>query len=500
MSQLAFLSGSAAIARGAWEAGASFAAGFPGDPATPMLHALEALPGLDVQWTPNEKVALEVALGMAQGGRRALAVMKHIGLNIAADSLITSAYSGVRAGLVIVSVDDPGLLSSLNEQDTRHFARAAKLLMLAPSSPAEAQEFVTLAFALSEQHDIPVLVRMTTRLSHTRGVCRLSEPTGAPAQGGALKSPVSTGDGLRRHAQIEKVLAAVEQFGNQAFELNTVDVGSPEVGIITSGISYAYSREALPGASFLKLGMIHPLPHKLIAYFASLVKRLYVVEELDPFLEEQIRAMGITVTGKEVFPRTGELSPDTVARGLAAEGAQVSAPLPFTAIVPPRASQQCLGCAHRGLMNVFQKLQLRVVGDVGCFQPGELPPVDPKEIEACFCIGSSMSVAYGRALAQGEEAVRNTVAVISGSTFMHSGLPALANIVQNGGTATVCILVTPGTHESAPAPAGIDFAKLCEGVGVSTVRAVHPDDEEQIERALREELPRPGVSVLLSRN
>ncbi len=496
----ALLTGSQAVARGAYEAGAAYAIGFPGSPISDILQAADDLAPLRVQRAPNEKVGLEVALGIAQGGSRALAVLKHIGLNIAADPIISSAYSGVNAGMVIAAVDDPGMLSSINEQDTRHFARAAKIPMLAPSEAQEISEFISLAFSLSEKHDLPVLVRLTTRLSNTRGICSLHEAHGGNAKQRGLKAPRSAREGMNRHEHIEKQLSVIESWANQAFDLNSIDVGSPDVGIITSGISYVYAKEVLPDASFLKLGMIHPLPHKLISYFASLVKRLYVIEELDPFLEEQIRAMGISVIGKEVFPRTGELTPDVVARGLSSEGAIAHGLTSEPVQLPTRQSTLCLGCAHRGLMNVFQRMKLEVVGDIGCFNPGELPPADPQEMDACFCIGASMSVAFGMSLAQGVSIAQRTVAVVSGSTFMHSGLPALANIVQNRGTATVCILATPSNEAAASVAPEVDYRKLCEGVGVKRIRTVLPDDEPSIEQALREELTAEGVSVIISQN
>ena len=499
MNATAFLSGSQAVARGAHEAGVGYATGFTGDPTTEILTAAAGQHSMNVQWAPNEKVALEVALGIARGGSRALAVLKHIGLNIAADPLVASAYSGVNAGLVIVAIDDPGLLSSMNEHDTRHFARSAKIPMLAPSDAQETLEFLRLAYNLSERHDLPVIVHMTHRLCHTRGVCRLSEPVSATRKPAAVKMRIGTADGLNRHAHIEKQLASIEAFANQAFEFNTVDVGSPEAGIITSGISYAYAKEAYPDASFLKLGIIHPVPRKLVTYFAGLVSRLYVIEELDPFLEDQLLAMGMKANGKDLFPRTGELTPDIVAAGLGTAGPRTDLPGTRAIPLPDRQPSLCLSCAHRGLMNVFLKMNLNIVGDVGCFNPGEPPPADPAELDACFCIGASMSVAYGMSLARGS-GVPDTVAVVAGSTFMHSGLPALANIVENGGTATVCILGTSSHADAARHLGSIDYRKLCEGVGVRSIRIVHPEDESAVEAALSEELTRPGVSVIISEN
>ncbi|MBL0176225.1 MAG: indolepyruvate ferredoxin oxidoreductase subunit alpha [Ignavibacteria bacterium] len=498
MKSTSLLSGSQAIARGAYEAGAQHVVGFPGAPVSDIIAAFDALPDTAAHWSPNEKVGLEVALGISQGGARTLAALQHIGMNIAADPLIASAYSGVNGGLVIAAIDDPGMLSSMNEQDTRHFARAAKLPMLAPSDPQETIEFMKLGFSMSEKYDVPVLLRMTTRLCNTRGLCMTGEAAVHAARNIGLKSPKTVADGLSRHEALEKQLAAIEVFSTQAFEINTIDVGSSDVGIITSAVPYLYAKEVLPTASFLKLGILHPLPHKLISYFATLVKRLYVVEELDPFLEEQIKAMGITVIGKDAFPRTGELTPDIVAKGLSTEGAVVTSALSVPVKLPSRQSNLCLSCAHRGLMNVFQAMNLNVVGDIGCFNPGELPPADPEEMDACFCIGASMSVAFGLSLASDAPSARRTVSVVSGSTFMHSGLPALANIVQNSGTATVCLLAAPSNGDSVVPASTVDYRMLCEGVGVRRIRTVHPDDEQSIEAALREELDAPGVSVIIS--
>lgn len=495
------LSGSAAAARGACEAGAAWACGYPGTPATEILDAVAALEGTTLLRTANEKVALEVAMGVSQGGRRALAVMKHIGLNIASDAIVASAYAGVGGGLVITAVDDPGLLASMNEQDTRHFARAARIPMFAPSDAQEIHDFTRMAFAFSEQYDIPVIVRLTTRLCYTHSLCTVGERSEPAQRASKLHAPATRPEGVRRHEHLEKQLAAIESFGNQAFDLNTIDVGSNEVGIITSGISYAYAKEVLPEASFLKLGLIHPLPKKLIAYFASLVQRLYVIEELDPFLEEQIRAMGIDVIGKDAFPRTGELSSDIVAAGLVREGAR-SARSGAATDLPLRSTVQCMGCAHRSLMNAFQTLGLTVVGDVGCYTPGDLPPADPTELDVCFGAGSSMSVAFGHALARGGDG-RDTVAVLSGSTFLHSGLPALATIVANGGTTTVCILAAPShgggnSAASAADAAPVDFARLCEGVGVARVLPIEVGDEEAAERALADARMLDGVTVIIS--
>ncbi|MAT38295.1 MAG: indolepyruvate ferredoxin oxidoreductase subunit alpha [Ectothiorhodospiraceae bacterium] len=495
MNTTAFLSGSEAISRGAYEAGVKFGCGFYGTPVTDILTHFQKEYERNVQWTPNEKVAVEVAYGTITGGVRSMVVLKNSGINNASEPLVSAAYHGVNAGLVIVAIDDPGMLTSSNEQDTRHFARSAKLPLLAPSDPQEALDFVKLAFKMSEQYNLPVVVRLTSRLCFTRSVCRLDEPLT-----NGIKSPLDEiprlSDRSKRHGEIEKQLAAIGSFGNKAFDINTIDVGSPDVGIITSGISYAYAKEVLPEASYLKIGIIHPLPQQLITYFAGLVQRLYVIEELDPFIEEQIRAMGIKVIGKEVFPHTGELNPDIVAKGLEAEGVKSEELQRDIIELPVKQDASCAGCQHQGLMNVFTKLGLHVVGDIGCYAAGETPP-NPDHEMGCFCIGASMSIAYGISLAQNSHADNKTVALLSGSTFLHSGLQSLSNIVSNKGTATVCILAHEGS-ESDNGTKKIDFEQICRGLGIESLHKVDSTDEAAIERALGEELPKPGVSVIIA--
>lgn len=493
MNTTSFLTGNQAVARGAFEAQIAFASGFTGHPVTDILNAMHDEHGVNVQFAPNEKVALEVAYGASRGGLRTLVALKHAGINIAAEPLVSATYGGVNGGLVIVSVDDPGMLSSMNEQDTRHFARSAKLPLLAPSDQQEALEFIKLAADISETYTLPVMVRLTSRLAESGSVVRLSDPVEFKKKDAGTVPQIPA---ARRHEQIENQLGALEAFGNKAFDINTIDVGSTDVGIITSGISYAYAKEVLPEASYLKLGIIHPLPHKLISYFASLVKRLYVIEELDPFLEEQIRAAGIEVIGKSVFPRTGELSPDIVAKGLEAEGVEPRSVHANGMELPVRHSSTCEECAHHGLMRVFNRMNLNVVGDMGCYSPGDLPPRAEDDDDACFCIGASMSVAYGLSIAGEGKMDSNTVTVLSGSTFMHSGVQALSNIVANKGNATVVILATPGHGGNGHVQ--VDFKKICEGLGIDAIHTVSSRDEASIESLLKQELPKAGVSVLIA--
>lgn len=507
------LSGDQAVARGAYECGVTFGAGYPGTPSTEILEAFKKFPGVKAQWAPNEKVALEVAVGASVGGARALATMKHVGLNVAADPLFSAAYSGVNGGLVIVSADDPGMHSSQNEQDNRHIARAAKIPMLEPSDSQETLEFTKLGYVLSELYDVPVLLRMTTRVCHTMTVTNTSEVEKfkiKPYKKNYTKNVLLPSNARVRHAELEKSLAALEDYGNKAFDLNAIDVGSPEVGIITSGVAYQYAKEALPNASFLKLGMTFPLPKKLIKYFASMVKRLYVVEELEPYLETEIRAMGIEVKGKELFPIMGELNADIVAKGLALENAFQPESNNVKVDIPNRPPTLCPGCGHRGMMYIFHKLHLNVTGDIGCYTLGALPPLHA--MDTCLCMGASVSMAFGLELAQGAETAKKTIAVIGDSTFMHSGITALINIVYNQGISTVCILdnkITAMTgHQGNPITGEMlqgehepqfDIVKMCEAVGVKNVRVVDPYNLEETEKIVVEELNRPEPSVIITK-
>ncbi len=511
------LSGNEAIARGAYEAGVRFGTGYPGTPSTEILEAFATYKDVIAEWAPNEKVALEVGFGAAVGGRRTFVTMKHVGLNVAADPLFSAAYAGVNAGLVIISADDPGMHSSQNEQDNRHFARAAKIPLLEPSSSQEAKEFMKLAFELSEHFDIPVLVRLTTRISHSKTVCTLDEPQHEdlkPYRKNPMKNVLLPAYARPRHHVLEETLKKLADYGNKAFQINAIDVGSSDVGIITSGIAYQYSKEAIPEASFLKLGLSYPLPQKLIRYFAQMVKRLYIVEELEPFLEEQIRAMGIEVHGgKDIIPITGELNVERVAGAfrsrepglVASEGTDRK----IEVSVPDRPPTLCPGCGHRGVMYVLHKLHLTVTGDIGCYTLGALPPL--KAMDTCLCMGASVSMAYGMEVAHGEKMARKTVAVIGDSTFIHSGITALTNIVYNQGVSTIIILDNhttamtghqghPGTGKNLTrqhAPE-FDFKKLCEAIGVRRVRVVDPYNLEETETVVKEELSADETSVIIA--
>ncbi len=520
MARRILLSGNEAIAEGALEAGAHFAAAYPGTPSTEILETLARRGGVRTEWAPNEKVALEAAYGASLGGARALAAMKHVGVNVAADPLFSAAYAGVNGGLVLVSADDPAMHSSQNEQDNRHFARAAKIPMLEPSDSQEAKDFTVRAFAISERFDTPVMLRVTTRICH--GMSPVEAERDAtwpraplrPYERNFRKHVLLPANARRRHRFVEERMRELEELATGDRELNRVLWGDRTVGVITSGVAFQYVREAMPGASVLKLGMPHPLPRDLVREFAAGVDELYVVEELDPFLEEQVRALGLPAIGKEIFPVTGELDPDLVARGLRSEsappGATGGAPAPAPEL-PPRPPVLCAGCGHRGVFYTFAKLGLVVTGDIGCYTLGALPPLEA--MDSCLCMGASVGMAHGMEIALREAGdARRVVGVIGDSTFMHSGITGLINIVYNGGGSTVVVLDNgttamtghqghPGTGVTAAGETGgrVDIAALCRAIGVRRVREVDPYDLGALESALEEELAIDEPSVVICR-
>ena len=506
-----WLSGNEAIALGAFEAGVRVASAYPGTPSTEILENLCKYEGVYSEWAPNEKVALEVALGASFAGVRALATMKHVGLNVAADPLFTASYTGVRGGLVVVNADDPEMHSSQNEQDNRNYALAAKLPMLEPSDPAEAKEFIKLAFRLSEQFDTPVLVRTTTRIAHVKGVVAAGPPEVSAVTPGIEKMPAKfvmlPGNArLRRQVVGERQLRLAEYA--ETFSENRIEPGDRKRGFITAGISYLYVKEAFPEAAVLKLGMVNPLPEKLIKQFAGQVDELIVVEELDPFLETQIKAMGIACRGKELIPAQGELNSFIVRNAIApATDRPLFAPVPL----PPRPPNMCAGCPHRGLFYCLSRLKdVFVSGDIGCYTLGFLPPLSA--MDSCVCMGASVSAAHGMAKALGAAGHGRVVAVIGDSTFIHSGITGLLNMVYNQSTATVIILdnrITAMTGQQENPASGstlggepaveLDLAKLCRAVGVRHVTTVNPHDIEATRKVIKRELNRAALSVVISR-
>ncbi|NLC56479.1 MAG: indolepyruvate ferredoxin oxidoreductase subunit alpha [Armatimonadetes bacterium] len=509
MSKAVLLSGNEAIARGAHEAGVRVAAGYPGTPSTEILQTLVQYPDVYAEWAPNEKVALEVALGAAYGGARALATMKHVGVNVAADPLLTAAYTGVNAGLVLVSADDPGLHSSQNEQDNRHYARFAKIPMLEPSDSQEAKDFLVRAYALSEEFDTPVLLRTTTRVNHGKSVVRLGEVQPPPAhrfERNPQKYVMIPAYARVRHTLVEERLRRLAAWAETA-EVNVIEPGDRRLGVITSGISYQYVKEAAPHASVLKLGLTYPLPEALLRRFAASVETLYVVEELDPFLETQIRALGIPVVGKERFSLLGELNPQAVATGLGLAEPQPEAPP--APDVPARPPVLCAGCPHRGFYTVLRKLKAIVAGDIGCYTLGVLPPLET--MDTCVCMGASVGNAIGIRRAMAPDDKRPVVAVIGDSTFIHSGITGLVDAVYNSTPITLCILdnsttaMTGGQDHPAsgktlagtPAPR-LDLVGLVRAVGVEDVLTVDAYDLQAVETALRYALQTEKPSVVIT--
>ena len=505
-----WMSGNEALALGAVEAGVQVASGYPGTPSTEILENLSDYKSVYCEWAPNEKVALEVAIGASFAGVRALSTMKHVGLNVAADPLFTASYTGVRGGLVVIVADDPSMYSSQNEQDSRNYAYAAKLPMLEPADPAEAKEFLKLAYRLSEQFDTPVLLRSCTRVAHVKGVVAKGATETSGVTPGLEKNPAKLVM-LPAHARGRRVAVGerqqkIAEFA-ETFAENRVEMGDRAMGFIAAGTSYLYAKEAFPHASFLKLGMVNPLPEKLIRDFASQVDTLYIVEDLDPFIELRVKAMGIACIGKEKVPAIGELSPAVVRKAITGEaGAAVFGPVEL----PPRPPNMCPGCPHRGLFYNLNRLKVFVSGDIGCYTLGALPPLTA--MDTCVCMGASVGMAHGMAKALGAEGLGKAVAVIGDSTFIHSGLTSLINTVYNQSYSTVIILdnrITAMTGQQ-PNPASgstimgepanaIDFPELCRAIGVKHVRTVNPHDIEATYAVLKEEIERPEPSVVITR-
>ncbi len=502
--------GNEAVARGAYEAGCTIAAAYPGTPSTEITEYIAKYDEIYSEWSPNEKVALEVAIGASIGGARAICSMKHVGLNVAADPLFTVSYSGVNGGLVIMVADDPGMHSSQNEQDSRFYARSSKVPMLEPSDSQECKDFVKYAFEISEQFDCPVIVRLTTRVSHSQSSVEIGDKENFKLKDyvkDASKYVMMPAMARRRHVEVEKRMAALREFSNSS-ELNKIELDSEEVGIITSGISYQYVKEAAPNASILKIGMVHPIPEKMISEFASKVKMLYVVEELEPFFENQILKMGIKVTGKQKLPVMGELNAQLIAEKLfdrKFEASQVQAGQP----IPVRPPVMCPGCPHRGMYYVLKKLKLNVSGDIGCYTLGALPPNEC--MDTCICMGASIGVAHGMEKARGSEFRKNTVAVIGDSTFIHSGITGLIDVVYNKGNSTVMILdnsITGMTgHQHNPTTGftikgeptrQVDLELLCKAVGIERVTVVDPFDVKELEKVVKAEIEADEPSVIIS--
>ena len=503
--------GNEAVARGLYEAGCAVVSSYPGTPSTEITEAAAKYPEIYAEWAPNEKVAMGTAFGASLAGKRSFCGMKHVGLNVAADPLFTIAYTGVNAGMIIGVADDAGMHSSQNEQDSRHYAKAAKLPMLEPADSAEALAFARLAYELSERFDTPVLLKMCTRVSHSQSVVETGErvePAPVPYEKKAAKYIMMPGNAKQRHPVVEQRTQDLIAYA-ETTPLNRVEEGADRrIGIITSSTSYQYVKEVC-GDRFpvLKLGMIWPLPEQKIRDFAATVDLLTVVEELDGFIEEHCRNLGLALAGKDYFPPIGELSQNLVAEKL---GVVPDAGKALDEHIPPRPPVMCAGCPHRGLFYVLHKLKLTVLGDIGCYTLGAVPPL--AAIDSTICMGASVSGLHGFLKASGGEMDGRTVAVIGDSTFMHSGITGLVNIAYNESNATVIILdnsITGMTgHQQNPTTGfnlkgdpctKIDLESLCRAVGIRRVRVVDPYDLRECEEAIKEELAAPEASVVISR-
>jgi len=507
------LTGNEAIARGAYEGGARFAAAYPGTPSSEILDTIgKEYREIYAEWAPNEKVALEAAMGASIAGARAIVCMKHVGVNVAADPLMTLSYTGVRGGIVLVTADDPELYSSQNEQDNRHYAKFAKIPMLEPSNSQEAKNFVKIGFELSEQFDTPVMLRSVTRISHSKTVVTLEDRQEGSVpiemKKDAPKWVMLPVYGRQRHSIVEERFLRLKKKAG-TFPENRIELNGSRVGIVTAGISYQYAKEIFPDYSYLKLGMVWPLSRKLIARFYDQVEEVYVVEELDPFLEENLKTMGFTVKGgKEVFPLCGELTPFLVEKGM--KGSSFQEPrVSFSETLPPRPPNMCAGCPHRGIFHILRKRKFFVAGDIGCYTLAALPPLTA--LDSCICMGSSVGQAHGISKVLGREERKKVVAVIGDSTFIHGGITPLIDVAYNKGDATIIILDNHATamtgFQEHPATgftirgeptARLDFVALAKSMGIKSIRVTNPWNLEEIERVVMEETAKEEPSLIIN--
>ena len=509
MSEKRILLGNEAIARGAYEAGVKVSAAYPGTPSTEVSESLVQYDEIYAEWAPNEKVATEVAIGASIAGVRSMCVMKHVGMNVAADPLYTAAYTGVRGGLVLVVADDPGMYSSQNEQDSRMVARAAMVPVVEPSDSAEAKEFMKYAYDLSEKYDTPVILRSTTRLSHSQGLVELeerAEPFDIPYERDMAKYVMMPGNAIKRHVVVEARMKQMAEDAN-SLPINRVEYNDLSVGFITNGIAYQYVKEAMPQASVLKLGLLNPLPRKLIEEFAAKVDKLYIFEELEPVVEEQVKSWGIQkAVGKEIFTVQGEYSANLIRERVLGQTSQVDK----AAQVPARPPILCPGCPHRSVYAVLNKLKIHAAGDIGCYTLGAVAPLSV--IDTTICMGASISTLHGMEKAKGREYIKSWVAVIGDSTFMHTGINSLMNMVYNQATGTVIILdnsttgmtghqdhaATGKTLKGQVVPA-INIYGLCKSLGIEHVCEVDAFDQAELERVIKEEVARDAVSVIITK-
>jgi len=500
------MSGNVALARGAWEAGVVFAAGYPGTPSTEILETLAQSEEVHAQWSANEKVAFDEGMGAAIGGIRALVTMKHVGLNVAADSFMVFPYSGTNAGFVVVSADDPGMHSSQNEQDNRYFAKMAKVPLLEPTDPQECKDFMKWAFELSEQFQTPVMLRTTTRIAHTKGMVVLGERVEVPKKE-YVRDPKRFSVPIYRGLVRPKLEAKLAQFREYAetFPGHTIELKEGRIGVVTDGIAYHYAREVLPDASFFKVGMAYPLPLKKLAEFCGRHEKVYVIEEGEGFIEEQLNAAGIhNVIGKALFGTMGEYSPERIEAAIT--GAKPPADFGKEIAIIPRPPALCVGCGHRTVFHALERMKVMVAGDIGCYTMGALPPFEASH--TTFCMGASIGNAFGFRHA----GVEDVVALIGDSTFIHAGIPSLIDAVYNKTKVTVLVLdngttgmtgqqVHPGTGKTLQGETTrrLDIAEVARAVGVQHVEVVDPWSRKDVFRAIREAREHDGPAVVIFR-
>ncbi len=504
------LIGNAAVARGAYEAGVGIVSSYPGTPSTEITEVMATYKEVNVEWAPNEKVAAEVAIGASMGGARAMSCMKHVGMNVMADPLFTVSYIGVNGGLVFCVADDPGMHSSQNEQDSRHYAKASKVLMVEPSDSKECKEYTKLAFELSEKYDVPVIVRLSTRVAHSQGLVEIEDRIDYKLKDynkNIAKNVMMPANAIKKHVVVEERAKILQDLANTNL-LNKIENNNSKIGIITAGISYMYSKEALGNkVDYLKLGMVYPLPTNLIIDFAKKHKKIYVIEELDPFIEEHVKSLGIEVIGKDEFTLLGEYNPSMIKKVVLNEK-----PNDFYQIeeqIPARPPVMCPGCPHRGTFYVLKKLGLTVSGDIGCYTLGAVKPLE--SVDSTICMGASVSAAFGMSKARGTEFNKKLVSVIGDSTFIHSGITGLIDIVYNKGANTIIILdnsITGMTgHQQNPTTGKtirledtipVNLVDLAHSVGVKRVVVADPFDIKNFEEVVKKETEALEPSVIIA--
>ena len=510
MSKKELLLGNEAVARGLYEAGVRVVSSYPGTPSTEITENAAKYDEIYCEWAPNEKVAMEVASGASFGGARSFCAMKHVGLNVAADPLFTMSYIGVNGGMVIGVADDPGMHSSQNEQDSRHYARASKTPMLEPADSAECRDFAKLAYDLSEQFDVPFILRLTTRIAHSRSLVELGEREEhelKPYEKNPAKNVMLPAFAKPKHVKVEERTVALRQWAETS-GINVVEDNGAKVGVIVEGAVYQYAHEALgDSVNYLKLGMLWPLPDQLLKDFAAANEKVYVIEELDDVVESHCKSLGLTVTGKDLFPRCGEFSQKIIRKRMKGEDPEFDT---LDEAIPGRPPVMCCGCPHRGLFYALKKAKVYVSGDIGCYTLGASAPLSA--MDTCVCMGASISALHGYNKARGEEAEKKSVAVIGDSTFIHSGVTSLIDIAYNRSNSVVIILdnsITGMTgHQQNPTTgytikgdptSAVNLEALCHAIGINRVRVVDPYDLPAVQQALKEELAAEEPSVIISR-